>query len=408
MGGDPGSVEAIRERANVVGPRGEGLASRGARVVVRGLEAGGDRREGLLREREEAFHAGAGGLEQARGAGGRFRGTGHRGRLASETAVCLGAEDRDIEVTIEAQDIAELPLEHVVVAERAVVQERQVQGGRVARPAAAGREGAAAPTTGEGAAARARYLVGEYRSHRAAPRHLRSSSAGAVAGDQRVLVGRGGADEVAGGPDGADPGLRLRAAAFVAPFLGAVAGEPGGVGGDRVETPGAREVAPRPKGRGVAVPGGGGETRRDHLHEFRRERGAARMRRTNGVLDQGLRFREEALELAGAAGASGQHGGLERVAVAQLREGGDQEVSAACRPREGEHTSVAEHVSVEPVKAREDAPRRAERAAFEHKAGPAVAGAQGWPPRGARAVGGDEGAAGAARGATRGSGRSRG
>lgn len=83
------------------------------------------------------------------------------------------------------------------------------------------RESAPAAAAAQGAAAREPELdlVGEDRAHSATARHLRAPRAEPVAGDQRMLMGRGGADEVAEGPDGADPGLRLGIASLAPALL---------------------------------------------------------------------------------------------------------------------------------------------------------------------------------------------
>jgi hypothetical protein len=57
VGDDANRVESMRERADVVGPGGEGLAPLGAGVVVLALEVGCVHREDLLLELEQVAHA---------------------------------------------------------------------------------------------------------------------------------------------------------------------------------------------------------------------------------------------------------------------------------------------------------------------------------------------------------------
>jgi hypothetical protein len=81
----------------------------------------GNRCEDLRRDLKQAVHAEPCGLQQAGGAQGRLRRSGHRSWLAGEASVCLGPEYGHVEVAVEAKDVVELSLKHVVVAERAVV-----------------------------------------------------------------------------------------------------------------------------------------------------------------------------------------------------------------------------------------------------------------------------------------------
>jgi hypothetical protein len=310
VGGDTRRVEAGRERADVDRPRSKGLNAGRGWVVVGRREGCGDGRQGRGLGRQEALHAQADGLEQGRAARLRFRGPRHHRRLTGQTPVRLGAENGDVDAVVEEQDVAELSLEGIVILKRAVVQECHVAGRRLPGPAA--------PPSLNAAGGAARWhgdLVCEDWAEGAATGGLRTDDAPAVSSDERVVVGRGSADELAHGQDRADAGLRLRVPAVIPARLGQEARKVDGVGRDEVETATAGKIAPRAKGCRVAILRGDGEAGRDGAEELGREVSGSSVPRVDGVVQERLGFREETLELSGASGAPGRHRSAEDLAV---------------------------------------------------------------------------------------------
>jgi hypothetical protein len=120
-----------------------------------------------------------------------------------------------------------------------------------------------------GAARRHGDLVCEDRAYCTATGGFHLDCSLAVSGYERVVVGRGGADELAHGPDRADAGLRLRVLSVVPARLGQEPREVDGVGWNEVEQASAGEITPRANGGRVAVPRGGGEACRDGADELR-------------------------------------------------------------------------------------------------------------------------------------------
>jgi hypothetical protein len=140
---EPSFVQPCGETLDLVGPGGEGGGS--GRTGLEGLEPGADDRKDARVEGGEARQARAYALQEASTPRNGVVRAGNCRWLAREAPVGLGAEHGDVDHIGEPQEIPELALEHVVIAQRAVVQEGHMPDRRVAGPPAAIREGAAGP-----------------------------------------------------------------------------------------------------------------------------------------------------------------------------------------------------------------------------------------------------------------------
>ena len=326
VGHEPRREQAGGQLGDRSGPRSQGFRPRPARRAQSRSQPAPEDTDRLGVERQQALQPVAGVAHQPRRAAALAR---ERGGLAGELGVRLRAEHGDEHEVGEEQAVAQLALERIVVPQGSGVEHGHVCRRGAPRPLGTGREArpGSAPSGGALRGEEDGDLRLEDGGGRPPPRPRRAARRGPHRLDEGVVRGGRDARRLTQGPDGVDPGLRLRISQRPPAALREELSEEAGFRGQPGLPTSLRELPPRANGAHVAVPCLRGFARGDSPEQSRGGgRAIPRQQGRSGREDR-LRSRPDALEASGLTRAATEKLRPHPLLITKVEEGGGR----ACR-----------------------------------------------------------------------------